>query len=523
VDAGAPSRPLVHFWSECVGAGRANEGLRANWLRQLKQAVDECGFRYIRFHGIFHDDMFVYRRGEDGKGRYNWQYIDELFDSLLGIGIRPFVEFSFCPADMASGPDTMFWWKCNVTPPADFGEWAELIERAVTHWVDRYGIDEVRRWYFEVWNEPDLPGFWASTKSEYFRLYKTTVRAVKRVDDRLRVGGPATSNFVPDDRFDGEKLDESRQSTFAGGDIDALPWKAVWVEDFLSYCSGEGLPVDFVSTHPYPTDFGFDGSGVYRSESRCVGATRRDLQWLRDRVDASPYKDAELHLTEWSSSPSPRDCSHDFLPAAAFIVKTNLESAGLADSLSYWTFTDVFEESGGGKSIFYGGFGLINFQGIVKPAYHAYRFLNALGDEEIDRFEGGVVTRNRRGAISALLYHYPDEMPKSVPIAYYPDRGRALEIQRTGRAKQVSIRLEHLKPKAAFTVETLDEDHGCAMTEWEKIGRPEPPTREQAAELARLSRATKKEEIFADADGVLRVERSVAPWSLVLIRQTEQE
>jgi xylan 1,4-beta-xylosidase len=518
-DAKAPAKPLVHFWSFCVGAGRANEGLRANWLRQLKRAVDECGFRYIRFHGLFHDDMFVYRKGEDGKAKYNWQYVDELFDSLLEIGIRPFVEFSFCPKDMTSGTDTMFWWKCNVNPPADFDEWGRLIEKAVTHWVGRYGLEEVRKWYFEVWNEPDLHGFWASTKSEYFRLYQVTVQAVKRVDGKLRVGGPATSNFVPDDRFDGEELDESRQLTFKGGDIDVLPWRAVWVEDFLAYCAREGLPVDFVSTHPYPTDFGFDDNGVYRSESRSVHSTRDDLLWLRNCLDRGPYKNAELHLTEWSSSPSPRDCSHDFLPAAAFVVKTNLESSGLTDSLSYWTFTDVFEESGGGESVFYGGFGMFSFQGVPKPTYHAYRFLNRLGDGELARCEGCIVTKDRTGAVSALLYNYPDEVRGSIPIAYYPDREKAEKVQRTGSAKRFDLRIEHLEPGARFLVETLDEEHGCAMTEWKKMGMPDPPSREQTAELVRLADATKKERVSSDGDGVLRFERDVAPWSLVLIRQ----
>ncbi|HEU5397103.1 MAG TPA: beta-xylosidase, partial [Verrucomicrobiae bacterium] len=207
-DAGAPGKPLRHFWSFCVGAGRANEGLRADWQEQLRLAVRECGFKYIRFHGLYHDDMFVYRE-ENGRAIYNFQYVDILFDQLLEIGIKPFVEFGFCPRDLASEVGTVFWWKGNGAPPKDFAKWGELVRRTVTHWIARYGIEEVRTWYFEVWNEPNLNPFFRGTKSQYFELYKTTARVLKELDPQLRVGGPATSNFVPDGRFDGETEDTS--------------------------------------------------------------------------------------------------------------------------------------------------------------------------------------------------------------------------------------------------------------------------------------------------------------------------
>jgi xylan 1,4-beta-xylosidase len=119
--------------------------------------------------------------------------------------------------------------------------------------VARYGLQEVRRWYFEVWNEPNLNPFFRGTKSEYFALYEATVRAIGDVDAGLRVGGPATSNFVPDGRFDGEREDKSQHAVVSGAaDLNTLEWRPVWVEDFLAHCHDRGLPVDFVSCHPYP-------------------------------------------------------------------------------------------------------------------------------------------------------------------------------------------------------------------------------------------------------------------------------
>jgi xylan 1,4-beta-xylosidase len=263
------------------------------------------------------------------------------------------------------------------------------VQAFVQHCVDRYGIDEVRHWYFEVWNEPNLyqSFFRGGSQGKYFELYKVTAETIKKIDPQLRIDGPATSNFNMDE-------DALRQAEASGKPFDPsiIPWSTVWISDFLAYCYDNHLPVDFVSTHPYPQDFAIDQPGLSeRQHYRCsIDATRDDLRSIRGIIDKSYYPKAEIHLTEWNSSPSPVDHSHDTLAAATFIVKTNLESIGLADSLFYWTFTDVFEENRNTDLIFHGGFGLINYQEIVKPAFHAYRFMNELGDVKLAQTMGAI-------------------------------------------------------------------------------------------------------------------------------------
>jgi xylan 1,4-beta-xylosidase len=518
-DRAAPGKPLAHFWSVCVGAGRAAEGLRAAWQDQLVRVVRDCGFKFLRFHGLFHDDMFVYRE-ENGQPVYNFQYVDELFDRLLEIGVRPFVEFGFCPGDLARERGTVFWWRGHGSPPKDYGRWAELIRRTMQHWIDRYGIDEVRAWYFEVWNEPNLHPFFRGTKSEYFHLYEVTARALKEIDPALRVGGPATSNFVPDARFAGETEDPAcHETVLKAADIDALDWQPVWLEQFLEFCHARELPVDFVSTHPYPTDWALDEHGQGKKSTRGVNATPRDLARLREIVAASQYPAAEIHLTEWSSSSSPRDFTHDYLPAATFVVRTHLEALGTVDSLSYWTFTDIFEEGGAGDTVFHGGFGMINLQGIVKPVFHAYRFLAALGDELLQQTPGGVVTRHSAtGKLSALVFHYPPEMPLSVP-ASFDSTAKAEETLALGQPESLILDWSGLPPQASLNVETLDRSHGNARAAWETMGSPATPTREQARTLRELAAATFQETFRADETGRFRLRRAIAPWSVVLIRQ----
>ncbi|MFJ8019470.1 beta-xylosidase [Streptomyces sp. NPDC096311] len=519
-DAADPGEPLAHFWSVCVGAGRAGEGLRAAWQEQLRTAAATCGFRYVRFHGLFHDDMFVHHRGADGSHDYNFQYVDELFDRLLDAGVRPFVELGFMPGDLARTKNTVFWWGAHGSPPTDLGAWAELVGRTVRHWVDRYGVDEVRSWYFEVWNEPNLRPFFDGTRGEYFDLYGTTALAVKEVDRHLRVGGPATSNFVPDTRFDGEREDKTAHATVTEAeDLRALEWRPVWVEAFLDHCASLGLPVDFVSCHPYPTDWALDSHGEGAHYTRGADATPRDLAVLREIVDKSAFPQAEIHLTEWSSTPSPRDHTHDHLPSATFVVKANVESIGLVDSLAYWTFTDVFEESGAGGSAFHGGFGLINFQGIAKPTFHAYRFLHALGDELVVRRPGAVVTRETAtGRLTALAYHYPPEMPYSVPLST-PGRDVVEATLALGSPEVLEIELTGLPAGATVTVEILEPGSGDALTAWRELGSPDPLSREDIAFLREAAAITRTEVLRADRDGGLRHTRSLPPWSVVLVTQ----
>ena len=516
-DSTAPGAPLHHHWSVCVGAGRAAEGLRAGWLEHLALAVRECGFRYVRFHGLFHDDMFVWNKvGE--QVIYNWQYIDEVFDRMQALGVKPFVELGFCPGDLATQKGTVFWWKGNGSPPNDYVAWGALVEAFIRHCLARYGSDEVRSWYFEVWNEPNLHPFFKGTKSQYFELYAVSVSAIKGVDAHLRVGGPSTSNFVPDERFDGEVEDTSKQVTWKVDDLDSLAWKGVWVEDFLAFCKARCLPLDFISAHPYPTDWALDGHGQNKGRSRHRDAIVTDLAWLQRTIAASGYPHAEIHCTEWSSSPSPRDHAHDELPAAAYVVRSNLLGKGLVDSLSYWVFTDVFEESGAGTSVFHGGFGLINFQGIPKPTFHAYRFLHRLGDRLLHQEEGLTVTRHDHDAtITAIFYHYPDEYAGSVAHAHA--RGEALALRMSGSPRRSALRLAGLPPGAVFTIETLDELSGHAVAAWAIMGYPEPPDRTQVRQLTTIAMSLRQRTVQATASGLLELELELSPWSIVLVDQ----
>lgn len=520
IDVRVKTEPFTHYWSVSVGAGRANEGLRAGWLEHLQLVKKNCGFRYVRMHGLFHDDMFVYFRKPDGKVVYNWQYIDELYDRMLAIGVKPFVELGFFPKDMAAeNSKTQMWWKGYVSVDRNnFGKWHDLIKAFTQHIVDRYGINEVLTWYFEVWNEPNLTGtggFFHGTKSDYFRLYKEAVTAIKSIDERLKVGGPATSNFIADHRHDGEILDHSQSRFYTQEEINKQQWKGVWIEDFLHYCEKENLPVDFISTHPYPTDYALDPeTGRGKGAIRYVHSLKDDIQWLRQQLADSKYPEAEIHLTEWSTGPNSRDRMHDILPPAAYIIKTNLDCIGLANSLMYWTFTDVFEEKGGGEEIFHGGFGMINFQGLVKPSFHAYRMLNQLGDEKIYYKDPLFISRSSKtGKLSAIAFNYPKEYEQTVPSM------QNFTNYMNASSKTLDIVLEGLNPNACFEIEVLDKMHGNVYDAYLNMGAPHSPNIREIEFLRQKAWDTVKEIVKVDEDGRLILKRDIDPWSCILIRE----
>ncbi|PTS89743.1 glycoside hydrolase [Flavobacterium sp. HMWF030] len=375
---------LNTMFKECIGAGRANEGLRADWQQQLAMTKKECDFKYIRMHGLLSDDMAVYREDSKGNPEYNYQYIDALYDFILSIKMKPFVELGFMPSALASGKETIFWWKGNVTPPKDYKKWEDLIRNLTQHFKERYGDEEVKTWYFEVWNEPNLsPGFWTGTQDEYFKLYDYAARGIKSVNPAYKVGGPATAG-------------------------------AAWVPETIEFCTKNNVPLDFISTHTYGVkqgfldEFGTSGTILNKDESSISG----DVINSRKQIANSAKPNLELHYTEWSTSYTPADPVHDSFHSAAYILQKLKQVGNAANSMSYWVFTDIFEEAGPRFTPFHGGFGLLNTQGIKKPAYFSYSFLNKLGETELQNKDtSSWTTKNSKGNVQVLLWDFTNTHP----------------------------------------------------------------------------------------------------------------
>ncbi len=439
------------FFNTSIGAGRANEGLRADWQQQLAEIKRDAGFRYIRMHGLLTDDMGVYKIDAQGREHYNFQYVDALYDYILSIGMKPFVELGFMPSALASGDKTIFWWRGNVTPPHSYDKWETLIKKLTEHWTERYGADEVASWYFEVWNEPNLDGFWAGSQQEYFKLYAHSARAIKSVNPNYKVGGPATAG-------------------------------AAWIPEMITYCTTNKVPLDFVSTHAYGVNQGFldefGSTGTVLSKDEL--AVARDVLKNREEIAASSMPNLELHYTEWSSSYTPADPTHDSYHQAAYILQKLKQVGSATQSMSYWVFTDIFEEPGPRFEAFHGGFGLMNTQGIKKPAYFAYQFLNQLASIELKNNDAqSFATKDDQGNVQLLLWDSTFTLPEGINNQQY-----YIKDLPPAHKGDVKIHLDGLKKgKYKLAISQVGYQHNDAYTAYIRMGSPAQLTKAQVAEL----------------------------------------
>jgi xylan 1,4-beta-xylosidase len=466
IDAEAPATPFPHFWEQMFGSGRAILSLRESYrddLRAVKQVAD---FRYVRFHAILHDEVGVYNLDDHCNPVYNFAYVDQIYDGLLKNGVRPFVEISFMPKKLAFNPDALhpFWYKPNVSPPKSLDAWDDLMRHFAQHLVDRYGIDEVSQWYFEVWNEPNID-FWDGIPrmQSYFDLYAHTARTLKSVNPRLRVGGPATA-------------------------------AASWIPDFLKFTSDNHVPVDFVSTHAYADDtvenlFGTNEQ-IPMDDRVC-----RAVEKVRDQIKSSATPALPLFLTEWNVQGMMQ--SRDTIFVGPALANTIRQCDGKVDMMSFWTFSDVFEEGGPLAKPFVGMFGLRAKGGINKPDYYAYGLLHQLGTEQLASSSKDVlVTKTADGGLAMVAWNLVD-----------PDQ--------QGPTTTIELDFAHLPANARVTIQRVDSDHGNVLKEYAAMGEPLDPTSAQVDELNRETALPPPQETRLAAD---KLTLTLTPNSLALIK-----
>ena len=452
VDPRGAHHRFPHFWEQMFGSGRAILTLRESYRHDLRLVKNATDFKFVRFHAILHDEVGIYDEDKLGKPLYNFSYVDQIYDGLLANGVRPFVELSFMPRKLASRKTVQgFSYHPFVAPPRDYARWDALIANFAAHLIARYGIDEVAQWYFEVWNEPNLD-FWSGVPAQatYWTLYDHTARALKQVNSRLRVGGPATA-------------------------------QAAWVSAFIRHTSEQQVPLDFVSTHVYANDTAKDVFGtrqdIPRAEMVC-----RAAQKVHDEVAASARPSIPIFWSEYNASYSNDPKITDSLFMGPWLADTLRRCDGLTEMMSYWTLSDVFEEQGVVRQPFYGGYGLIAAGGIPKPAFNAFQLLHELGEERFATdSEHALITRRTDGTFVIALWNYVSPGKSAAPLT-------------------IALRL----PPGARTVRLrrLDETHGDIHGEYVRMGSPPYPTRDQIKALQSGSALPPPEELSIVNDRV---------------------
>lgn len=419
----------------CIGTGRMDLALHKEYLDELKTVQDGIGFSYIRGHGLFSKYMGIYRNNffSNGEDEYCFTYLDQVMDSYKELRIKPFIELGFMPDDLASGTETTFFWKGKISPPKDYDKWANLIKATLKHLIERYGLEEVRNWPVEVWNEPNLTSFWKEADmKEYFKLYEVSSKAVKEVDEKIRVGGPAICG-VDDER---------------------------WLREFLLFVRDKKLPLDFITRHHY-TSYSpqIDGHYAYINLHEPEDA----FGWLersRDIADSfEEFKDKEIFITEFNTSYVPNAPIHDTILNAAYVAHMLSKLGDKQESYSYWTFGDCFEEMGIPFTPFHGGFGLVAQGCVKKPTYWTFEFYKKLKGRCIIKNDEAVVVSADDGSVRGVIWN--------------------LDKYNEQKTKEISFNIEGIGDGEYFVKERfVNETNGNPLKTWHEMGEPASLTKD---------------------------------------------
>ena len=447
----SPTTPFRHTWEGVVNVDQFRWLVRGDLQEQLALARKELGARHVRAVGMFDDELRVFRPSPESfmgyaskEPRTNWQIVDYAIDSLLERGLNPMFTTSFVPSAMASGPVTVFTTQGHTSPPKDWKQWAAFVRESVQHAVDRYTLDVVRQWYFEVWNEPNLFGwFWGGTREDFFQLWRTTFHAIKSVDGRLRIGGPSTG-------------------------------RAEWVGELLDFGRTHDCVPDYLTPHIYNNDSTTgDALAPFAGPQEDRGSKSPNfsigvMRGVRALVDQLGFK-GELHWNEWGRSFHGIDKRREEPAEAAFIVRLLDRVSQEADVFAYWCISDIYDQVGYGREAFHGGYGLLSLQGLRKPAYHAFALLARLGTARVsvppggsDDLQGAIVTTGPRAHhVLAYAYQHDDA----------PER------------RSVEVTVDLPADAAAPTLFRIDGANNNVVAQWRDLGAPAYLSREQTAEL----------------------------------------
>jgi xylan 1,4-beta-xylosidase len=445
VDLSRVTGPFPHYWENTVGSDRTAVAFRSQWQDDLRRVRQLTGMKSVRCHGLFCDEMGVVRAMREAGPEFSFLYIAEVFDKMLELGVRPFVELSFMPSRLASGTRTVFFYRGNITPPAKMEHWTQLVGAFTAQCVKRYGITEVSQWQFECWNEPNLPFFWAGTQEQYFDLYRNTAAAVKAVDRRIPVGGPSTAQVA-------------------------------WLPAFIEYCAAHDAPLDFVSTHIYaddPQQNIFGKANLWPLEQVMPKA----FVQCREQIRSSRRPDLPLLITEWASQ------------NPAFIAQMIRDCAGLVDTMSYWTFSNVFEEMGPVTQFFNSTFGMIGQRGVARPSLHAFTLLHRLGERKLFAGDGPILaTRRADGSRAILVWNLPSKLAAQgggIPGVAGRAADPLAQARREMQGEPLTLTLRFTNPgnPARASVTRVDMLRGSALPAWQEMGSPELPA---AAEVQKL-------------------------------------
>lgn len=447
---------LPQFWREIVCVERASLCLRSEVQHQIRIAQKDIGYTFVKFHGIFSEEMMVYREDDAGNPIYNWHYVDEIIDFFYSVGLKPFIEIGFMPEALASKKQyAPYFWRPNVSFPKSIKKWSRLVYDFAVHCMERYGEAEVKEWLFEVWDAPELTNiFWYESKELFWELYKESYYALKKASSKLKVGSPG---ILPFHDFQ-------------------------WLGEFLHYCTQHEIIIDFAACNIFsladPQNKTIP-SEIMKNEKIQLSTSdenylQASLESMRNKLQAAGLGHIAIYVAEWNLSPYTVDYTRDTCFLSTYIVSNVLRNIGRVNGLGYWSLSDIMDQGITASSIFHGGYGLFTRNTLKKPACNAFYLLNKLGSHVMDRGSHYVITKKDPSSYQILLYNYVyfDELFRSGDrtLLSYKDR---YNIYQSASVMDIQLTLQLNEGRYRLKRYRLDRESGSTFDAWLKMGAPE--------------------------------------------------
>lgn len=506
-----------HSFTNLLTFGYAPHGLREDFTKQLKLIQEEIKFNYVRFHGIFADELLVYNERENGEFYFNFNHIDTLLDNLLKHGVKPFIELGFMPRELASIDETIFWWKSYISPPKNMNRWLMLIDTFFKHIINRYGIEEVHSWYFEFWNEPDIEGFfWKGTQEEFLEFFRKSYDCIKAIDKDIKVGG--FGNIIFTDSFS-------------------------WLKNFEAYALKHQIKLDFFSFHVYniTIDDVIDNKSLLTSlisvnqpnknlmlRAGEYGLRIGDEDYITRCIDKMvkvndnmAVTTNESWITEWNANTDCRDLVHDTCYMAAFIVKNVIDNCNKVKGMGFWTFTDIFEEKRIEQPLFHGGFGLMTYNGIKKASYNAFYLLSKLGTEIIYKSEYMIVTK--KGSDYVVMLHnycHHNSLYSKLDYSQISMRKR-YDVFKACKKLSFSVELNGIKGDYLIEKLSINREQGSSYDSWIRMGSPDVLSHDAYKHLVVQSEPS-YETWLANTNGILSFDTVLEPHEVQIFQLTKK-
>lgn len=445
---------LSKYWSKVTSIGRASLCLRHEVRRQIEIAQEDLKFEFIRFHGIFSDEMMVYKEDDKGNPIYNWFYIDEIFDFFYRLNLKPFIEIGFMPEALASKKQHAFLWHANVSYPKSMKKWNDLIRAFVKHCIDKYGLNEVKKWYFQIWNAPDLSEvFWYEDKDKFFDFFKSTYNSIKDICSDAKIGPPG---LLPHNKFE-------------------------WMDGFLKFCETNFIELDFVACNIYaytdPKNISLP-SQLFNRDDTILALDKED--YLKDSISVikellKKYSiNPPIFVTEWNLSPYTNDYTRDTCFLSSYITYNVINNIGSIDILSFWSLSDIIEEGLTESKLYHGGLGLLTYNRLKKPSYNAFSLLSKLGNNIIEKGNDYIVTsKNNNYQILLFNFVYFDELFMSGDKSLLDYHNRYNIFKNSNISKEIHLILS--MPSGNYRIKrwNLNRHSGSTFDAWESMGAPE--------------------------------------------------